>query len=321
MPMKFGLSLFGALQTPDDTLRLLTYRSFQDAEISVWRVWLLWTPPGEQYSLIKLDGGLNEMMLSRLVNLMNFADDYNIHFQLVGAPNIVGESNYNRYKETWRTIMRAIANLPSSTWSVDLWNEQDFGDDDEYSMTKALHDITREEAPGHKITVSLSVRGGSGSGPPWQSRPDAQYAQWLYMYQNGIILNYYSSHAERDPPRDWAAHNKDHFDRLRANFTKPGATLYVPNPELWDDEGARERYEDNGRPIPDPTIQERVDAAQGAEDAGCYVHIFHTDANFYGGLSFSQSELEAIGRISREVIDDVEGPPGPPEPPTTPEPC
>lgn len=326
MPMKFGLSLFGALQTPDDTLRLLTYRSFVDAEISVWRVFLLWTPPGEQFSLITPDGGLRQQLLSRLVNLMNFADDYNIHFQLVGLPNFVGRSNYNRYKQTWSDILTAIGPLPSSTWSVDLWNEQDQRDnqeiDDGFPMTKALYDITREKAPGHKITVSLSLSGPANSGPPWQSRPDYQYVRWQLLAQKGINLDYYASHAQRNPPDDWAEHNKDHFDRLRKNFTTPGNTLYKPNPELWDDEGARERYSENGRPVPDPTVQERVDAAQGAEDAGCYVHIFHTDANFYGGLGFSQTELEAIGRISREVIDDVEVEPPPgPEPEPTPEPC
>lgn len=337
MPMKFGISMFGALQTPDDQLATIIPLSFASGEISVWRVWLIWYPPGEERSLIRANGALNEPMLARLVNFLNFTKLYGLHIQLVGAPNVLEGgatgANLSRYYDSWRTIMNAISAFDASAWSTDLWNEESLRDStanasDPFPVTRRLWEITREEAPGKKITVSESLGAEGGL-----SAVERMFLRWRLMRTSaGIELDYYTPHFQRQPPSTWARDNQDRFERMTRRLrgeTNPGETTPAfeldPNPEVWDDEGAREGYEF----ADDPSVQEHVDAAQGAENAGCYVHIFHTGANFLGQIinpatgqpTLSPTELIKIQRIKDEVIDDVlpPPPPGPPEPP--PEPC
>lgn len=334
MPMKLGISMFGALQTPDDQLATIIPLSFFSGEISVWRVWCIWYPPGEERSLILPSGALNELMLTRLVNFLNFTSLYNIHVQLVGSPHTIegglgNTTGLNRYYTAWSEIMNACSGFNSSVWSTDLWNEHDARDSgDNYRVAGRVYEITREQAPGKKITISQSSKEAGGL-----SAVERQFLTNRFLRsQQGVTLDYYTHHFERQPPSEWASENQNRFERIRNRIqgginpgeTAPRQTLDL-DPEIWDDEGAREGYS----PADDPSVNDSVRAAQGAENAGCAVHIFHTGANFFGqiidpatGLStLSATELIKLQRIKDEVIDDVSvaPPPGPPEPP--PEPC
>lgn len=313
MPMKFGLSMFAALQTPDELLREAIVNSFPSAEIGVWRVWTFWTPTGEQYSLIRPDGSLNSMMLDRLQRFLDLTSQNNLHVQLVGAPNLA--TNLPTYGASWKTLMQELAPLGPDVWSVDVFNEFDrrIGNDrnQTYTVVAGLAGLSQTYAPGHKVTASCSMPAANGL-----SQGKRQANEYYELKRDfGCELDYYAGHAQRQPPSTWASQNQTFFVDLRRGLADP-EKLVNANPEVWDDEGAREGYEaaDN------PTVQQRVTAAAGAENAGCAVHIFHTGANFFGGLALSQTEIDAILRIKDEVIDDVGSPPVPPPVPP-PEPC
>ncbi len=336
MAMKFGLSMFGALQTPDDQLQQAIQASFSQGEISVWRgPWLIWYPPGEERSLIRANGALNEAMLPRLVNLLNFTSQNNLHLQLVGAPNVLqpmDTPNLNRYYDAWNEIMNAISGFGADVWSTDIWNEESGKDSvadasNPFPITRRLYEITRQQAPNHKLTVSQSYPAQGGL-----SAVERDFLRWVFMRRNaGIQLDYYAAHFDRSLPA-WSRDNEDRFRRLTTRIqggTNPGETTPVfeldPNPEVWDDEGAREGYQN----FPDPSVQQQVDAAQGAENAGCYVHVLHSECNFDGqiiapgnptGTTLSITEIQKILRIKNEVIDS-QPPPPPPPPEPPPEDC
>lgn len=317
MTMRLGLSMYGALQFPDAQLQNAVILS-APGKVTVWRVWLDWggAPGGDSVRLFKIDGSLNRALLPRFEQFQRFAYSRGLYIDWqLGSGGYTAEAQ-QRHVASLQETFALVADLPNDAFTVNVANEFDnrFSD----ALLRQKVEAVRSAAPGKRVSVSLSY--GTGAEPWYVEKPRLHAERFAEMAANGVDLDFYCSHPDRfrfeNGQNAWSVRNREYFVNLRGELRDRG--LGGP---VWDDEGRRDGDQNAGGAGDDPTIEERVEAAQGAKDALCEVHIFHSDMAYFGSLDPSQKEIFTLGRIANEVIDGQPPtePPEPPEPGT--EPC
>jgi hypothetical protein len=244
------------------------------------RVWVTWTSPSIESSVVRSDGTLDAGALSRLRLLIETARDHGMTVDVTFSMGMEGSSDggFDNYLAAMVLLTNELAAYRNIFF--DLGNERDVGD----SRFISVDDVARLAAavratdPGRLVTAS----GGGSTG-------EAAGASYVELY-SAADLDFATPHFSRDA--GWAAATEERVGTMRTVLLEAG----------WDrpiylQEEARNGY--GGAEWPKSDF---LTAVAGAARAGAAGWCFHTDAGFdLQATSF----FDQLDPIEQDTIDEL----------------
>jgi hypothetical protein len=202
----FGISYYGALGAPDETVR----RDLADLKkhgFNWVRVWATWAAFGEDVSAVDGEGKPREPSLKRLERLVAACDEQGVVVDVTlsrgngstGPARLQTPEAHRRAVETLVTALKAHRN-----WYLDLANERNIKDKrfTSFADLKELRELVRKLDPHRLVTASHAGD---------VSRAD------LTEYLQTVRVDFVSPHRPRaaDSPRQTEARSKEYLALMK----------------------------------------------------------------------------------------------------------
>lgn len=272
-------SYYGGCGAPEDRVRSDLER-LAGLGFNNVRVWVTWSVPTADASVVRNDGSLEPGALARLRNLLEVARRLRMTVDLTFGYGLEGltDGGFDAYRAAMVALageVRAYRNA----W-IDLGNERDVGDA-RYLSVEQVRDLAaavREVDPDRLLTAS----GGGSTG-------EQAAVSWDELYEVAD-LDFATPHFQRDD--EWAAATESRVTAMRAGLLAEG----------WDrpiylQEEARRGYA--GAEWPKEMF---LTAVAGARRAGAAGWCFHTDAGFDLATA---GFFEQLDEVELDLIDEL----------------
>lgn len=272
-------SYYGGCGAPEDRVRSDLTR-LAGLGFNNVRVWVTWSVPTADASVVRNDGSLDPGALARLRRLLDIARGLRMTVDLTFGYGLDGltDGGFDNYRAAMTALAGEVREYRNA-W-IDLGNERDVGDA-RYLSVEQVRDLAvavRGVDPGRLVTAS----GGGSTG-------EQAAVSWDELYEVAD-LDFATPHFQRDD--GWAEATESRVTTMRSGLLAEG----------WDrpiylQEEARRGY--GGAEWPKEMF---LTAVAGARRAGAAGWCFHTDAGFD---LVAAGFFDQLDEVELDVIDEL----------------
>jgi hypothetical protein len=272
-------SYYGGCAAPEERVRAdlegLAALGFNNV-----RVWVAWSVPTAEASVVRNDGTLEPGALARLRRLLELARGLGMTVDLTFAFGLEGltDGGFDAYRAAM-VALTAELGAYRNAW-FDLGNERDVGDARFLSVEQVRDLALAVRAADADRLVTASGGGSSG---------EQAAVSWDELYRVAD-LDFATPHFSRDDA--WAAETEARVTAMRAGLLAAGWER-----PIYLQEEARRGYA--GAEWPKEMF---LTAVAGARRAGAAGWCFHTDAGFD---LVAASFFDQLDDVERDLLDEL----------------